>query len=90
MNNGEGAKEARLVRPEDIDAPPRPLDEGRRQCATRATAEIGATALKPPAVQEDSSGAIEGMIVSAVSPKESTSSGSVESKSARLNRRRQG
>ena len=70
--------------------PPRPLDEGRRPRATQAAAEIGATTLKPPAVQEDSSGAIEGMIVSAMSPKESTSSGGVESKLARLNQRRQG
>ena len=70
--------------------PPRPLDEGRKPRATQAVAEIGATALKPLAVQEDLSGAIEGMIVSAVSPKESTSLGGVESKSARLNRRCQG
>ena len=70
--------------------PPQPLDEGHRPRPTQAVAEIGATALKPPAVQKDSSGAIEGMIVSAVSPKESTSLGGVKSKSARLNQRRQG
>ena len=78
------------VRPEDTNAPPQMLNEGRRPCATRAAAEIGATTLKPLAVQEDSSGAIEGTIVSTVSSKASTSLGGVESKLVRLNRRRQG